>query len=65
MSKSASALQPQSISTTNVMGVAGGIDLFTSPTFYVPISLEYALLPKSDEVSASWIALRVGFAVPF
>lgn len=64
-SKDSSALDSASISTTNVMVVAGGFDYFTSPTFYVPISVEYGLLPKSDEVEASWIAIRGGFAVPF
>jgi hypothetical protein len=64
-SKDATALDPASISTTNVIVFAGGFDWFTSPTFYVPVSIEYGLLPKSDEVEASWIALRAGFAVPF
>jgi len=65
MSKSASALQAQSISTTNVMMVLGGLDYFVSPNFYIPVSVEYGMLPKSDEVDASWIAFRVGFGVPF
>jgi hypothetical protein len=64
-SKDATALDPASISTTNVIIFAGGVDWFTSPTFYVPISLEYGMLPKSDEVEASWITVRGGFAVPF
>lgn len=64
-SKSATALQASSIATTNVMMVAGGMDWFINPNLYIPISLEYGLLPKSDEVEAKWIAVRVGFAVPF
>ncbi len=64
-SKDATALDPASISTTNVIVFAGGFDWFTSPTFYVPVSIEYGLLPKSDEVEAKWIAIRAGFAVPF
>ncbi|MGE4132437.1 MAG: hypothetical protein AB7F86_12415 [Bdellovibrionales bacterium] len=64
-SKDASALDPSSISTTNVIIAAAGLDWFMSPTFYIPISIEYGLLPKSDEVEASWIAFRAGFAVPF
>jgi len=64
-SKDATALDPASISTTNVMIITGGFDWFTSPTFYVPVSIEYGLLPKSDEVEATWIAVRAGFAVPF
>lgn len=64
-SKDATALDPASISTTNVIVFAGGFDWFMSPTLYIPVSLEYGLLPKSDEVSATWIAFRAGFAVPF
>ncbi len=64
-SKKATALDSSSISTTNVMIFGGGVDWFTSPRMYVPISLEYGLLPKSDEVEATWIALRAGIAVPF
>lgn len=64
-SKDATALDTASISTTNVMIITGGFDWFTSPSFYVPVSVEYGLLPKSDEVEASWIAIRAGFAVPF
>ncbi len=65
MSKSATALQAQSISTTNVIMIPAGVDWFISPNLYIPISVEYGMLPKSDEVEASWIAFRVGFAVPF
>lgn len=65
VSKKASALDSASISTTNVLVAAGGLDWFISPTMYVPISLEYGLLPKSDEVEASWITIRAGLAIPF
>ncbi len=64
-SKSASALQASSIATTNVMMLVGGVDWFLNPNMYVPISIEYGMLPKSDEVEAKWIALRAGIAVPF
>lgn len=64
-SKDATALDPSSISTTNVILGAGGFDWYMSPTLYIPVSIEYGLLPKSDEVSASWIAFRGGFAIPF
>lgn len=65
MSKSATALQASSIATTNVMVIAGGVDWFINPNMYIPVSVEYGILPKSDEVEAKWIALRIGFAVPF
>ena len=64
-SKKATALDSSSVGTTNVMLVEGGVDWFISPTMYIPVSLEYGLLPKSDQVDAHWIALRVGLAVPF
>lgn len=64
-SKNASALEASSIATTNVIIVQGGVDWFISNTTYIPLSLEYGLLPKSDEVTASWIAVRIGYAFPF
>nr|HMN68419.1 hypothetical protein [Bdellovibrionales bacterium] len=51
--------------TTNVIVIGGGLDWFLSPTMYIPVSLEYGMLPKSDEVDAKWIAVRAGLAVPF
>lgn len=65
MSKEATALQSNSISTTNVMVPALGFDWFISSTSYIPVSVEYGMLPKSDEVDAKWIAFRVGYAFPF
>lgn len=65
MSKEATALQSNSISTTNVMVPAFGLDWFISSTSYIPISVEYGMLPKSDEVDAKWFAFRVGYAFPF
>ena len=64
-SKESTALDSSSISRTNVIILGGGIDWFMSPRLMIPISVEYGLLPKSDEVEASWIAVRAGFAVPF
>lgn len=63
--KSSTALKATSIGTTNVMLIAGGLDYFINPRMYVPVSLEYGLLPKSDEVDAHWITFRVGLAFPF
>ncbi len=63
-SKETTALDSASISTTNVMLALGGLDWQLSPRMYVPISVEYGLLPKSDEVEANWIAIRVGIAMP-
>jgi hypothetical protein len=65
ISKSATALQANSIATTNVVMVTGGVDWFVTPNLYIPVSIEYGFLPKSDEVEANLIALRIGLAVPF
>ena len=64
-SKSASALDSASIGNTSVIMIGGGLDWFISPTTFIPISVEYGMLPKSNEVDASWIELRVGVGVPF
>jgi hypothetical protein len=63
--KSATALDASSISNTTVIQVAGGMDWFVTPTMFIPVSLEYGMLPKSNEVEASWITLRVGLGLPF
>jgi outer membrane protein W len=65
VTKSSTALSASSIGTTNVMQFQGGLDFAVGQTMYVPISVEYGLLPKSDQVDAHWIALRVGLALPF
>lgn len=64
-SKSSTALASSSIGTTNVLIVTGGFDYFISPSMYIPVSVEYGMLPKSNEVDAHWIAARAGVAVPF
>ena len=63
--KSATALQASSISNTSVIQVAGGADWFISPDMFIPISLEYGMLPKSNEVDAYWMEFRIGLSMPF
>jgi hypothetical protein len=41
------------------------VDWFMTPNLYIPVSVEYGFLPKSDEVEANLISLRIGLAVPF
>lgn len=64
-SKKATALATNSITTTNAITPAVGVDWHLSNRWYIPVSLEYGLLPKSSEVEASWIAVRAGLAFPF
>lgn len=65
MSKSATALEASSITSTSLMEVAAGFDYSINPRMYVPFSIEYGMLPKSNDVDASWIAIRLGLAIPF
>jgi hypothetical protein len=65
LSKDATALQDSSITNTSAISIGGGIDWFTSPTFYIPIQVEYSMLPKSETVEASAINARIGIAMPF
>jgi outer membrane protein W len=64
-SKSASALDTNSISTTTVFLVQAGFDYFLNKNMFIPFSVEYGMLPKSNEVDASWMELRVGLGIPF
>ncbi len=63
--KDATALEDSSITNTSAISVGIGFDWFTSETFYIPIQIEYAMLPKSETVEASAIGARIGFALPF
>jgi hypothetical protein len=64
-SKTSTALNPASIGTTNALQVALGFDWFISRDSYIPFSVEYGLLPKSNEVEATWISVRAGMAFDF
>lgn len=64
-SKSSTALDSSSISESGIFVFTGGIDWSISNEMYIPISVEYALFPKSTSVGASWIAVRAGVAIPF
>lgn len=65
LSQTATALDESSITNTSVMSFGLGVDWFTSPTFYLPFSVEYGLLPSSDTVSANTIAIRLGAGFSF
>lgn len=65
ISKSTSALDEGSVTTTSVFGVGAGADFFISPHMYFPFQVEYGMLPKSNEVDASFISIRGGIAMPF
>jgi hypothetical protein len=64
-SKNSTALDSASISNTSVIQIMGGVDYFINKDMFIPVSIEYGMLPKSDEVDASWIEFRIGLGVPF
>lgn len=65
VTKKSTALDSSSISNTSVMVVAGGLDWALPSGTYFPISIEYAMLPSSEDVKGNWIALRAGVAFPW
>ncbi|MGE0762059.1 MAG: hypothetical protein AB7N80_02155 [Bdellovibrionales bacterium] len=64
-SKKATALEEKSITNTSAISLGGGFDWFTSPTFAIPVQVEYSLLPKSETVEATVIAIRAGVMFTF
>ncbi len=65
MSKTATPLDPASISNNSVISIGGGLDMFFSEKFFVPLQIEYGMLPKSDTVAASLITGRIGVGFTF
>jgi hypothetical protein len=65
LSKSSTALREDSITNTSVMSGGLGFDYFTSDSFYIPFQVEYGLLPSSEDVTASLIAVRIGAGFSF
>lgn len=65
MTKSSTTLDESSITNSSIIGIGGGIDVFVTPDFYFPLQVEYGLLPKSSNVSANIISIRVGGALTF
>lgn len=64
-SKESTALDEDKIAATSTFNIGGGFDYFLSPTTFVPVQVDFALFPKSDDVVASSIAARVGFGTSF
>lgn len=65
LTKSATPLDPSSITNNSIMALGGGLDWFFTKRFYVPLQAEYGLLPRSSSVAASLIVLRLGAAFTF
>ncbi|MCX7977801.1 MAG: hypothetical protein N2578_02235 [Bdellovibrionaceae bacterium] len=65
MGKSSNAISTEKISMNQMFLFAGGVDLRTGPNNFVPISLEYGLLPSTASVSAYSTILRSGYGFSF
>lgn len=64
-SVSATALDEKSVTSTTVLSPGIGLDWFVTPKIYIPLQIEYGLLPESKEVSANLIAIRLGVGFSF
>lgn len=65
MSKETTALEESSITNTSVMAIGGGFDWYMNDKFFVPFQAEYGMLPASEQVSATTIAIRLGIGMNF
>jgi hypothetical protein len=65
MSKETTALEESSITNTSVMAIGGGFDWYMNDKFFVPFQFEYGMLPASEQVSATTIAIRLGIGMNF
>lgn len=60
-SKSSTVLDISQVSTNQVFTLSAGMDMAMANNKVLPISLDYSLFPSSGTVTASMIALRVGW----
>ena len=65
LTKSSTALASDSITNTSIGVGAGGVDWYISNTDFIPVSIEYGMLPSSSDVTANLISLRVGYGTAF
>lgn len=62
---SSNAVTTSSIVTTNMIHFAGGLDYALSSKMYIPLRVQYSILPPSDTVSASMISIQAGLVYGF
>lgn len=62
LSKSSTALNEAQIGFTQVINVSGGVDWRIGKTMYIPLALEYLILPQAPTVSGSTLGVRAGVA---
>lgn len=65
MTKDSTAIKESSIDNSNIFAIGGGFDYYLSETTYLPVQIEYQMYPKSENVNATAIAIRGGYAIPW
>ena len=65
LSKTSTALASNSITNTSIGFGGAGIDWYVGPTDFIPISIEYGILPSSAEVSANLTSIRIGYGTTY
>lgn len=64
-SKSTNILQDDSIATSTLLYLGGGVDLKLGENFYFPIQADYAMFLPASDVKTSIIAIRGGVMMRF
>jgi len=59
------ALDSESIATTSIIYGATGVDIALSKTMYIPIQIDYGIIPPSSDVATSIIGFRGGLMWKF
>lgn len=65
MTKDSTAIKESSIDNSNIFAIGGGFDYYLSESTYIPVQIEYQMYPKSENVEATSIAVRGGYAFPW
>ncbi len=59
------SIKQESIQTTSLFSVGGGLDFYLNPRLMLPIQFEYNLFPPTDAVKANMITVRFGVGYSF
>lgn len=64
-SKTTNNIDESSVGTTSAIYLGLGTDIAADEDVYLPVQVDYAILPGSDQVTATAIAIRAGLAYRF
>lgn len=65
MGTKSNALDVSSIKNMLIFGAGGGVDIAFNPKMYIPIQLEYVFLNNSEDVKATYYAIKAGVVFKF